>query len=508
MKRTRWIKLIAIPVIAELVLAAGYGVGVVAWARYRAEKVNKGSVLLSKADPDRTYRLKRADLILGLRLGGSVSASKKHKLSLQANYSTKLLSIVDENTKVKAGDVLAVFETDALLERIDDLKTSYSNMEKELVLAIENAKVQERGNEVDMKVADDRLNQAEAALRKYLRLERSNSRKTYDLKISSAETSLATAQQDYENKKQEIANAGVTDDAQKKEDESALNDLKNKIDTAQNTLDSARMDRKAFKRYDDPIKLLRLYNELEQAKLNREKVRISTSSTLVQRNKQVDNLRSNMRRVRNQLEKYESYVPMMKLVAPADGIVIYADPDRRWGNPDIKPGMDVWKRLVILTIPEMNNLMVDFDLPETYRSRTKVGDRVIITPDSLPAMKLYGKIGKIATLPVNQISWDSASPKVYNSRIVLDRQDPQLVNGMSVQIEVISRVIKNTLFIPVEAVFERQSSFYVYRRVGGSPKETAVSIGESNDNFVQITDGLEEGDVVYLYRPYDKKQSE
>ena len=38
--------------------------------------------------------------------------------------------------------------------------------------------------------------------------------------------------------------------------------------------------------------------------------------------------------------------------------------------------------------------------------------------------------------------------------------------------------------------------------------ETAVSIGESNDNFVQITDGLEEGDVVYLYRPYDKKQSE
>ena len=508
MKRTRWIKLITLTVIVELLLAAGYGFGIIAYARYRAEAVNKGSAQLSKADPDRTYRLKRSDLILGLRLGGSVSASKKHKLSLQANYSTKLLSIVDENTKVKAGDVLAVFETDALLEKIDDLKTSYANMEKELVLAIENAKVQERGNEVDMKVADDRLNQAEAALRKYLRLERANSRKTYDLKISSAETSLATAQQDYENKKQEIADAGVTDDAQRKEDESALNDLKNKIDTAQNTLDSARMDRKAFKRYDDPIKLLRLYNELEQAKLNREKVRISTSSTLVQRNKQVDNLRSNMRRVRNQLEKYESYVPMMKLVAPADGIVIYADPDRRWGNPDIKPGMDVWKRLVILTIPEMNNLMVDFDLPETYRSRTKVGDRVIITPDSLPALKLYGKIGKIATLPVNQISWDSASPKVYNSRIVLERQDPQLVNGMSVQIEVISRVIKNTLFIPVEAVFERQSSFYVYRRVGGTPKETAVSIGESNDNFVQITDGLEEGDVVYLYRPYDKKQSE
>ena len=111
----RWTKLIAIPAAVELLLAAGIGYGMIACAQHRADKVIKGSAQVSKADPDRTYRLKRADLILGLRLGGSVSASKKHKLSLQANYSTKLLSIVDENTKVKAGDVLAVFETDALL---------------------------------------------------------------------------------------------------------------------------------------------------------------------------------------------------------------------------------------------------------------------------------------------------------------------------------------------------------------------------------------------------------
>ena len=90
MKGKRWIKLITVTVIAELLLAAGYGYGVIAWAKYRANKVSKSNAQLSKADPDRTYRLKRADLILGLRLGGSVSASKKHKLSLQANYSTKL----------------------------------------------------------------------------------------------------------------------------------------------------------------------------------------------------------------------------------------------------------------------------------------------------------------------------------------------------------------------------------------------------------------------------------
>ncbi len=507
--KVRWVKILSVTVITGLLLAGGYCFGVVRYTEYRNRRIRQKAAKPKKQDaPDRTYVLKRDNLILGLRLSGSVSASQKHKLSLQANYSTKLLSVVEENTRVKKGDVLAVFETDDLLEKIDELKTNLANTEKELVLEMENAKVEERGNEVEMKIADDRLNQAVAALRKYQRLERASNRRTYDLKVSSAETGLETAKQNYETKSEAVSAAGVTDEAKRKENERELNDLKDKIDTAQNALETARGERKALKRYDAPITLLRLNNELEQAKLNCERIRISSSSSLIQRNKQVDNLRSNIKRIRNQLEKYESYVPMMKLVAPADGIVIYADPDRRWGNPDIKPGMDVWKKLVILTIPEMNNLMVDFDLPEAYRSRTKVGDRVIITPDSLPALKLGGQIGQIATLPVNQISWDSASPKVYSSRITLDHQDPQLVNGMSVQIEVISRIVKNTLFIPVEAVFERQSSFYVYRSVEGSPKETPVSIGEANDNFVQITDGLEEGDVVYLYRPYDKKQSE
>ena len=37
---------------------------------------------------------------------------------------------------------------------------------------------------------------------------------------------------------------------------------------------------------------------------------------------------------------------------------------------------------------------------------------------------------------------------------------------------------------------------------GGGNKEVDVKIGESNDRFVQILDGLKEDDVIYLYRPH------
>ena len=172
----------------------------------------------------------------------------------------------------------------------------------------------------------------------------------------------------------------------------------------------------------------------------------------------------------------------------------------------MKPGIDVGKGQILITIPEMSNLIVDFDLPEQYRSKLKIGDRAVISPDSLPGEKFEGQISHIDTLPVNLVNWDSSSPKIYKSKIRFDKQSPRLVNGMSVQISVVTKTIPQTLFVPVEAVFEDSDRFFVYVAGLTGSKEVDVEIGESNDNFVQIKSGLEEGDVVYLYRPYQKKQ--
>ena len=79
---------------------------------------------------------------------------------------------------------------------------------------------------------------------------------------------------------------------------------------------------------------------------------------------------------------------------------------------------------------------------------------------------------------------------------------------MSVQIEVITNTIKDTLFIPVEAIFEDKERFYVYLQTpNGGNREVDVKIGQSNERFVQILDGLNENDVIYLYRPHEGRTS-
>ena len=159
-----------------------------------------------------------------------------------------------------------------------------------------------------------------------------------------------------------------------------------------------------------------------------------------------------------------------------------------------------------MTIPEMSNLVIDFDLPEQYRSQVDVNNDIIISPDSLPGVKATGKIEKIATLPTTINFWDSSSPKIYKSRGVLTEQNPEFVNGMSVQLDIVTGVIKDTLFVPIEAVFEDKDRLFVYRMNGSVPEARDVKIGNSNTNFVEITEGLAEGDVVCLYKPYQKKQ--
>ena len=461
----------------------------------------------AQQDVDRTFTLKKGELVLGINQPGTVSAKKKHRVVPQANVRTTIVWIIEENAKVKKGDIVAKLDATDLENRILDEKIELENLEKEEELAKETQKLEDSTQAANMKAAEDRVAKADDALRKYLRFERRQKRDSLDLDISNAETKLDDAEETYRNYK---ANPETdTDEDKQKEYKKKLTSAQNSISAAENELENTENSRRLWKMYDDPSKLKALYNEVDQADLNMEKVKVAIASSRARTNRSLHNYRRRIRRVAENLQQNEKFLEMMTLYAPADGIVIYGNPDRPHSNPDIKPGMEVWRGMILMTIPEMSEMVVNLDLPEQYRSKVKVGDRVIVTPDSMPSVKFTGTVDAIPTLPVNIIFWDSSSPKVYKSRIKFDQQSDLLVNGMSVQIEVITNTIKDTLFVPVESIFEDKERFYVYMQTpGGGNKEVDVKIGESNDRFVQILDGLKEDDVIYLYRPHEGRSSE
>jgi multidrug efflux pump subunit AcrA (membrane-fusion protein) len=60
---------------------------------------------------------------------------------------------------------------------------------------------------------------------------------------------------------------------------------------------------------------------------------------------------------------------------------------------------------------------------------------------------------------------------------------------------------KDVLSIPLEAIFSKESITYVYKKSGFTITKNEIEIGDSNNDSVIITEGLSEGDVVYLNKP-------
>ncbi len=481
-------------IILILLISLGYG----GYYYYNTlddeDKTNKKSM-------DLFYTVQTKDLIIGIKQAGSINAKKKHKMSLKASVNTKLLWVIEENTVVKKGDLIAKFEKDELIDKIDNAKLDIETQEKELGILREEKKILESSNKESIRSAEDKLSSAKDAMNKYWKLDGPDAKDSFNFQINSKKSAYNKAKDSYEKYRKSMTSTIYSDEDEKDAAEEKVESYKQKEEQAKLDYDNAVSALKVFKKYTYPQKIKSLKNSLDQSKLALEKTKVQIASSLIQKDNSYSNKVKQKERMQKELKKMEEYLEEMELIAPVDGIIIYGDSDRRWNNIEIKVGMDIRRGQVLFTIPEMSHLIVNLDIPEQYRSRVEIGSEAIITPTSMNSLKVKGKIKQIATLPKNMISWDASSPKIYKSEISLNKQNKKLVSGMNVEIEIISKILKDVIAIPIESIFSEKNRYYVFKKEGLKAKKEYIIIGDANETHCEIKDGLEVNDIIYLYKP-------
>lgn len=452
---------------------------------------------------DRIFETRRSDLLIGTLLRGAANAKNKHKLFPDASYKNTLTWIEEENSYVKAGDLVIQFETQDLEDDIEARELAIETRQRTLDIQLEERRVILSENLSSLRIARDSVVSAEEAYARYFKYDGKKKRQDLEAMVASSEKNLQEQRVAFRDLQNEISNTIYDSEEDRQKALEELDKLEADVDVKDRAHGDAVYNLRIFKRYTYPNTLTDLQNKLQQALLNLEKTEVSTASRVVQKDNQINQTENNLRKEKREFRRVSSYLPMMKVYAPADGILVYGDIDNRRNKIDIQIGMEVKRKQVMATIPEMDNLIVDFELPEQFRHRITKGAKALITPDSIPSLRISGVVSEVAIVPVNQISWDRTSPKVYHSVITLDEQHIDFVSGMSVQVEVIEEVIENALNIPVEAVFEEDGEYFVYASDAGRSRKQVVVLGKSNDRYVEILSGLEEGDEVYLYSPYE-----
>lgn len=458
----------------------------------------------SEAETDRIWKVRRGNMTIGVVLKGTVNARQNHKLALEAPFSTKLVRVVEENTRVRAGDVVAEFETADLLLKIEDYRMTVDQIKKDLAIAREERLMLLSTNAADLRTAHDSVTSAEDAYKQYLQLEGPRDRDNKNLSVSDAEQALADAETELTKLATDYDSTVFATEEEEAAEKRKVTAARQKVDGLKTKLSSAQLDRKLFKRHTYPNKLRELRNRLDQARLAYRKEQVRTQSLLAQKDNAINRVEISLKKNEEQLERHLSWIPMMKLKAPADGLVTYGDPDAPfWRKPEVKVGMDGRRNQVIITIPDMSSVIVNAILPEVYRSRVEAGNRAYITPDAGAGRLRYtGKLESIASLPEKLDMWDESSPKIYRTTFTIDNQDSSLLSGMSVQVEVVSRTLRNVIHVPVEAVFEENGTLFVYRKTSGAPEKCVIRTGETGGSSVEVLEGLEEGEEIYLYRPF------
>jgi len=94
----------------------------------------------------------------------------------------------------------------------------------------------------------------------------------------------------------------------------------------------------------------------------------------------------------------------------------------------------------------------------------------------------------------------TASDGAYSAVITLDKIDGMLP-GMSADVDIKIQGVENALLVPADAIHYTSTGAYVYTSYNEETQEYGgsvdVAIGLSNDDWVEITAGLSEGDTIF-----------
>lgn len=156
--------------------------------------------------------------------------------------------------------------------------------------------------------------------------------------------------------------------------------------------------------------------------------------------------------------------------------------------------------VTVAVIPDMSRWEVSTQIPETERTFLEVNQRATVSPKAMPGREFGGHISLLGG------SSGSAWNRTFNCRIALDEVDDDLRPGMTVDVEIDVESLEDVLWVPSQAVFEREGRWFVYEQTSEGYLTHEVSLVRRTESQAVIT-GIEEGATIALAEPGQPAQT-
>ena len=202
------------------------------------------------------------------------------------------------------------------------------------------------------------------------------------------------------------------------------------------------------------------------------------------------------------VKQAESLLQRCKLLAPGNGMLVYANnPNRSGGGLEsvIEEGAVVHDGQKILSVVDLTEPMrIIAKVPESTVEQVKPGQAVRVKVEAIPNEVLSGTVQSVAPF-VDPEAFALDRGKVYSTLILLDKAVPQARPGMKASVEILLFDLDDVLSVPVASVLHVDAKDRVALRTPeGGIELREVTLGRANFQAVEVKQGLQVGDRVIL----------
>jgi len=209
----------------------------------------------------------------------------------------------------------------------------------------------------------------------------------------------------------------------------------------------------------------------------------------------VERKKIDLRQMETRVKKLNDVYNSLIINAPKAGMVIYGK-DRMREKIKVGSTVSPWSP-IIATLPDLSSMLSITYVNEIDISKVKSGQPVKLGIDALPEKELEGEVVSVANIGEPMPKSDA---KVFEVKIRVFGDVSDLKPAMTTSNVIETANFEDTLFVPSEAVFENDSIQYVFLQKNVTVKQV-VDVGDQNENYFLVNDGLQEGDNVLLSKP-------
>ncbi len=189
----------------------------------------------------------------------------------------------------------------------------------------------------------------------------------------------------------------------------------------------------------------------------------------------------------------DSVVMGDKLMRLSDGELFKADFDGEVNEVSVAEGDEVSANASLVQIVDFTNLQVSMRVDEYSVSNLTVGETCTV------AVTALDQSFDSTITHINRIS-SGGNATAYYTVTSEFRGTEKVLPGMQVTVTIPEEEANDVVILNKDALSftSGNSAFVLTKDENGDMEQTQVGLGVDNDNYVEITSGLNEGDTVYV----------